>query len=123
MSNSILLTQKYQYSNDVLSVQLNPTDNNLLVITEAAAVSATTVIPCAFTDSNLTAIYLTVDQPCTATFSGSSNPSLTLAAGDVYMWSNESHLTNPFVANCSTLSIVNASSVNQVNVSGRVLFH
>lgn len=123
MSNSVILTYQYQFSNDVLKVADTLVDNNLLVISESAPISATTVIPCVFAHANLSAVYLTVDQPCTATFSGSSNPALTLTAGDLYIWQTGSHLTNPFVADCTTLSIVNASSVNPVNVQCRVLFH
>lgn len=123
MSNTVFLASRYQFSNDILNVQATLTDTNLLTITEACAVSATTVIPCSFAFANLTMMYLAVDQPCTATFSGSSNPSLSLLAGDVYVWWLGSHITNPFVANCTTLSIVNASGVNQVNVSCRVLAH
>lgn len=123
MANSILLTYKYQYSNDQLSIVETISDNNLLVIDESVAASATVIIPCVFNHSNLSAVYLTVSTACTATWDGSSNPALTLVAGDVYVWSNKSHLTSPFPASATTLTIVNADSVNPCIVDCRVLYH
>lgn len=120
---TISLTNRFQYSNDIQSEAIDLTDDNLLTIDDVVAASGTNTPACVFPYATLKAVYVSVDQDSTVTFSGSSNPTFTLLANTSYVWYSGSHITNPFVANVATLTVVNGSSTTACNVACRVLFH
>lgn len=123
---TIRIQQTYSANGDLVSGTAVLTDDNLLSIDSdppGITASATVVYPCVFAHANLTAVFLTVDQDATCTFSGSSNPALSMLAGQVYCWHNLSHVTNPFPADCTTLTVINGSSTNTCTVDCRVLYH
>lgn len=110
-------------SNANLSGYADIEDGSALIIdnTVAANNTAETLTGVAFDKTKLRGIYVVSNIACNATFSGTSNPALHLAAGVPYVWHDASNITNPFGNNVTNCRIDNNNATAAAHVQMNII--
>jgi len=123
MSITSYITKSFQSNSDIQSSTQTVTSTGLLEIAETVTASGTTTISANLTAADLQIVYLSVDQDSNVTFDGTSNPTLApMSTTAPLLWSEDSGVDNPIVANVTQIVVVNNSATSPCVVQGRFAF-
>ncbi len=119
MAFNFYLTQQLIVGDKTLGGQRTITEEGNVGFSDALTDAENPTIPFSFAFANLVTFFAVAEVDMTLNPDGMSNPDVVLVAGIPFVWSLDSGLPNPFVANMTQFVVTNVLA-GQLNIQALV---